>query len=26
VSRAKTWLDAHGSDLHRYGAAEGARS
>jgi predicted metal-dependent hydrolase len=23
VSRAKTWLDAHGSDLHRYGAGEG---
>ena len=20
VARAKTWLDAHGSDLHRYGA------
>jgi len=25
VSRAKTWLDAHGSDLHRYGAAEDGR-
>ena len=22
VERAKSWLDAHGSDLHRYGAAE----
>jgi predicted metal-dependent hydrolase len=24
VARAKTWLDAHGGDLHRYGAAEEA--
>jgi hypothetical protein len=24
--RAKVWLDVHGSDLHRYGAAEGARA
>ena len=26
TARAKTWLDAHGSDLHRYGAAESRRS
>jgi hypothetical protein len=23
--RAKVWLDVHGSDLHRYGLAEGGR-
>jgi predicted metal-dependent hydrolase len=26
VSRAKTWLDVHGADLHRYGAARRAGS
>ena len=26
LERAKVWLDVHGSDLHRYGAAEGARA
>ena len=25
VARAKAWLDAHGADLHRYGAAHGTR-
>ena len=25
VSRAKTWLDAHGTNLHRYGLSEGER-
>jgi predicted metal-dependent hydrolase len=25
VARAKAWLDTHGTDLHRYGAAAGAR-
>ena len=25
VARAKSWLDAHGSELHRYGAQQGAR-
>ncbi len=25
VARAKAWLDAHGADLHRYGAAGGER-
>ncbi len=26
VARAKSWLDSHGSDLHRYGVVETARS
>jgi predicted metal-dependent hydrolase len=26
VARAKSWLDAHGADLHRFGAAEGGCS
>jgi predicted metal-dependent hydrolase len=25
VARAKSWLDAHGADLHRYGVADEAR-
>ena len=25
VARAKAWLDAHGSELHRYGCADDAR-
>ena len=25
VTRAKTWLDVHGGDLHRYGQQDGAR-
>ena len=25
VARAKAWLDAHGADLHRYGAPDGER-
>jgi predicted metal-dependent hydrolase len=25
VARAKSWLDVHGANLHRFGASEGAR-